>query len=265
MTSKTSIIYKNIYKKIKQILLLKEHNYNFLFLQSDFEKSLINEFKNIFNKKINILGCFFHYLKAIWGKLKNLNIKKFKYKLYYNYLIRTFKLLIFLDNSIKIPFFNLFSVLFIEIYVNIFIDSSDRKNFVCFINYFRAVWINYQQYWESSSNEINFTRTNNPCEIFHRSLNYEISMKNPKIAYLIDILYKITQNEYSKYTLNIGSPNKKNKTDEISHKNCIENFKEIVVKFLQHKDIGILFNENFYNEDDREIWDHFNEFYFEED
>ena len=118
MNAKTGNLYHNVFLKLKEILLLSDYKFNFTHLQSDFESAIINEFKKVFNLEIIVNGCYFHYIKALWFKLRDLKIKKYKYKKYYHYLIKTFKFLIFIEDELRIYFFNTFSVLFIEIYIN---------------------------------------------------------------------------------------------------------------------------------------------------
>ena len=65
MSTKTSTLYNNVFNKIKEIILLSEYNFNLSHLQSDFEIAIIKEFKNVFSVKINILGCYFLFIKAI--------------------------------------------------------------------------------------------------------------------------------------------------------------------------------------------------------
>jgi len=39
-------------------------------MMCDFEKSLRKAIKKIFPNS-NIYGCYYHYCKAVWGKMKN--------------------------------------------------------------------------------------------------------------------------------------------------------------------------------------------------
>ena len=266
MNCKSSNLYYNVFLKIKEIINLSGYKYKFTNLQSDFESAIINEFKNVFSININIMGCFFHYVKALWAKLKELKIKIFKYKEYYDYLIKTLKYLIFLEDNIRITFFNLFSNLFIEIFINTYIEINDKQYFIKFINYYRKVWLNYKQFWDIDNNEINFTRTNNPCEIFHRRVNEFISLKNPKISFLIDSLFLLSKKYYLDYISNLGSPNKKIKNCLNIHLNTLELFKNSVNSFLEHKQLSLFFEEEYFKETEKDILiTDLNDFYFDND
>ena len=65
MNTKSKTLYNNVFNKLKELLILSNYSFNFKYLQTDFEKSIIEEFRNVFSLNINILGCFFHYNKAI--------------------------------------------------------------------------------------------------------------------------------------------------------------------------------------------------------
>ena len=39
-------------------------------------------------------------------------------------------------------------------------------------------------------------KTNNPCEIFNKLLNSRVSLKNPRISYLIDNIFNLISSNY---------------------------------------------------------------------
>ena len=68
----------------------------------------------------------------------------------------------------------------------------ERVNFIKYNNYFRKLWLNFKKCWGENLSEINFTKTNNLCEIYHRRLNDLISIKNPKISCLDKNLFLLS-------------------------------------------------------------------------
>lgn len=71
MTNKSYLSYIKIFKDIK--LIIDNYNINWVYsgikFMCDFQKSLLKAIKQEFNNsKIN--GGFFHYLKALWKKLR---------------------------------------------------------------------------------------------------------------------------------------------------------------------------------------------------
>ena len=94
-----------------------------------------------------------------------------------------------------------------------------------------------------------------------------ISMKNPKISYLVDTLFQMSKKNYLDYILNIGisSPHKKSKLCEEDHNFRVNIFSIAINNFLEHKDINLLFNEEYYLENNNETWDNLNDMFFDED
>ena len=72
MTSKSYLSYKKIFQDIKLILNQNkiEWNYNKIRITCDFGKSLLKAIKEEFSTSL-IQGCYFHYLKSLWKKVKN--------------------------------------------------------------------------------------------------------------------------------------------------------------------------------------------------
>ena len=80
MTNKSYNSYIKIFQEIK--FLLENYDlpwkYNDVKFMCDFEKSLMNSLKKEFkNSKIN--GCYFHYIKSLWKKVRKLGLTKSKY------------------------------------------------------------------------------------------------------------------------------------------------------------------------------------------
>ena len=166
----------------------------------------------------------------------------------------------------RIYFFNTFSVLFIEIYINNYIENNDKKIFIKFINYYRKFWLNYKQLWGDLTSEINFTKTNNPCENFYRRLNELIFFKNPKIYYLVDNLFLLSKKYYLNYITNLGSPNKKIKNCLNLHLNTLNEFKTAIDSFLEHKQLNKLFENKYYLEiTEKNEFNDLDNYYFDEE
>jgi hypothetical protein len=80
-------------EKLKSIL------YRIKFM-CDFEKSLLKAIKQEFNNsKIN--GCFFHYVKALWKKVRKLGLTKSKYLENTKLIVFALKLYPFICKKIK--------------------------------------------------------------------------------------------------------------------------------------------------------------------
>ena len=83
------------------------------------------------------------------------------------------------------------------------IDKINWSNYVAFFNYYEKQWLNYEQSWNDINIKFNFTRTNNPCETFHRRLNAFVEIKNPRLSYLAHCFFEITKKYYLSYNLNV--------------------------------------------------------------
>ena len=90
MNSKNEKSYYNIFENLK--IMLQENNINIDFskinIMSENEKGLRAAIKKAFPNS-SILGCFYHYIKAIFFKCKKLGLITKKY------FFKTYKLLIF--------------------------------------------------------------------------------------------------------------------------------------------------------------------------
>jgi hypothetical protein len=87
MTNKSYLSYKKIFREIKD--LIKQYNIDISFdriiFKCDFEKSLLKSIREEF-EKVKICGCFFHFIKSLWKKARNLGLtKKKSYRKYKNY------------------------------------------------------------------------------------------------------------------------------------------------------------------------------------
>ena len=86
---------------------------------------------------------------------------------------------------------------------------------------------------------MNFTRTNNPCEVFYKNLNGKVERTFPSISYLASSLAEITKEAFVDTIRNLYSA-KKTKTSEISiHKKYIENILAEMKEFMDYGHMGI--------------------------
>ena len=224
MTNKSYLSYIKLFKDIK--LIIDNYNINWVYSGSDFEKSLLKAIKQEFNNsKIN--GCFFHYVKALWKKvrkfLENTKLIVFALKLYP-----------FILKKNKEKYIN-------EVYEYATSVSNDYKSF---IKYFKKYWAN--------SNFINFdlisngdiiNRTNNYVESFHNKLNSTIELSHPRISTLREKLIKITFEYYISYIENIfkNDIDKKNKVN--IYKDIWNFLEKFIIKDKKNININLLIQD----------------------
>ena len=75
MKAKTEISYKNVFYNFKLLLLDYNINIDFskIYIVLDFEKGLRNAIVYSF-PNLNLIGCYFHYIKSLIKKMKELKI-----------------------------------------------------------------------------------------------------------------------------------------------------------------------------------------------
>ena len=178
-------------------LINKDINFENLKIMSDFELGLRGAIKQTFDGAL-LKGCYFHFCKAIWGKIKKYNL--FKKELRINTLI-----LAFIIKSYYIKLYNYFSKywktnkLFNFTYLN---DNSILK------------------------------RTNNVVENFHSKLNRYISHFHPKSSYLVNELKKLTKEYYDSYIIKLSKRNE----EEININYIAKDIINFIKKFVDvHK------------------------------
>ena len=196
LNSKSEEIYNKVFGEL--VALIKTHtkikDFDGIKIMCDFELPLRKAIKNNF-KNCLLDGCYFHYAKEIWKKIKKL--KLFKKKLRYETIIVAF---------------------IIKVYP--FIKDDKRENYCQQIKlYCDNLGGNYPKlnlyfikYWKECSifnftnttNEIIINRTNNICETFHSKINRNISHYHPKMSYLVDELKNITKSYYDDYIKNLS-------------------------------------------------------------
>ena len=124
------------------------------------------------------MGCWFHYIKCLYHNLKIRGIYLKRYKKVNSRLIYLLKFFPYIDHSFRSSFSKSFKLNFFGYFSALQIDSIHTKKFVSFFNYFDKNWLNYEQSvkCDEESYSFLFSRTNNPCENFHRCLNHYITI-----------------------------------------------------------------------------------------
>ena len=180
-------LYKVILEEIKQILIINNINLNDIpkRIIIDFEKSLQKAVKLTFPESI-IDGCYFHYVKLLWGKAKNLGMFK-KINLETTKIILfILKIMPFLKGDDKKVVFSKLEEIF---------DKKEGE-YGKLISYYKKNWLNNEYiYYTEVSNEEYINRTNNYLESFHGHLNDNLQCFHTKLSYLI-YKYKKMFDEY---------------------------------------------------------------------
>ena len=138
------------------------------------------------------------------------------------------------------------------------IEISDIKNYVSFLNYFEKNWLKYEQKFVESDYKLKWEKTNNPCEIFNKLLNSKILIKSPRISYLIDQIFIIVKNKFQECCESLISP-KKIKIEENNFEFELIKYKNMIIEFIENKDIKILFDCNIDNEENNPVYSYFSE------
>ena len=239
LTSKNEELYTEAFEHL--IRLIQSHtnikSFDDVKITADFELGLRKSIKKVFKGSL-LNGCFFHYCKAIWKKIKALHLFKKENRI--NTLIIAFilKAYPFIKDKNR------------EDYCKKITDycESLKGNYIKLKNYFYKYWKETEifNFTELDNNEI-INRTNNIVESFHRKLNHQVSHFHPKCSYLIEELKKISKQYYDKYINNLSIINTNNKEYNYISKDII-NF---IKKFLQsHKENINIDNLNQYLKQD---------------
>ena len=227
MSSKSEIIYNKIFTDLIDIMEnfnIKRNNICKL-IMSDFECALRKSMKKFFPySKLN--GCYFHFVKILWEKAKQLSLcNKSKIK-NTKLLIFLFKTLPFIESDNKSIFYDQIKNFFSKL------DNQYDK----FITYFEKNWYNSKYIYLDAINQKEYLyRTNNYIENFHKQLNEEIEGFHPKISYLVDKLKLFTIKGYQFYIESIINK-KEEKYEKYSIINDILNF---IAKFNKKYHISL--------------------------
>ena len=236
MTNKSYNSYIKIFQEIK--FLLENYDlpwkYNDAKFMCDFEKSLMNSLKKEFkNSKIN--GCYFHYIKSLWKKVRKLGLTKSKYIDSTKIIVFALKIYPFILDKNKEKYMN-------EIFEY---AKSKSKDYNSFIKYYIKNWSqsNFLKFDLINNGEI-INRTNNYFESFHHKLNQTIGMSYPRISILTEELIDLSIEYYISYVEKIFENNLNNK-ENISIYNDILNFlRKFFVKYDKNIDVKLLLQDS---------------------
>lgn len=230
MKNKSFELYFKLLKEIKFHVKINNINVDFKNINfiCDLERSLIKPIKEVFNKS-RINGCYFHYVKALWKKMKS-------YGLTTKNMIDKSKIIIF---GCKIFPFILNKEK--KNYINDLFEFAKKSNsnYEKFIKYFKRSWLNsnFLNFDEICDGEI-YNRTNYICESFNHKINIAVGYPHSKLGVLIEKLKEITINYYQSY-INKLFNNNLNQINSINLFNDIKNFLE---KFLKKYNNNISIN-----------------------
>ena len=201
LSSKSEEIYNEVFYKI--ITLVKAYtdlkSFDNVKIMNDLEIGLRNAIKNNFESCL-LDGCYSHYCKAIWKKIKKL--KLFKKDLRFNIIIISFimKSYPFIKEGKREIYFQK---------LKSFSDSLGGK-YLKLTEYFTKYWKDCELFnFTNSENEIIQNRANNICESFHHKLNKKISHYHPKLYFLVNVLKNITKEYYDEYIKSLSKIKKK--------------------------------------------------------
>lgn len=197
MNSKTEENYEEVFSQLVKKIKIHSNLKSFfdIKIMSDFELPMRKAIKKCFDGCL-LNGCFFHYCRAIWKKIKKLNL--FKKALRKNTMILAFilKSYPFIKDERREEYCNM-----IDTYCN-----SLKGNYIKLNKYFNKYWRNCKLFnFTNLDNDKIKIRTNNIIESFHRKINHEIEHYHPKTSFLIEELKRITKTYYMEYIDNLSS------------------------------------------------------------
>ena len=245
MSSKSKLIYKNLFVQIGDLLASRSYNVNWKIIHTDFETSIYKAIKSL-HPTTEFMGCYFHFVKSLWKHAK-------KYQLTDKSKIQLTKHLIFFLKQLPLSeirdrkkYYDKFKYLVTRHIKTTNRFKSSLVNYTKFFDYYDKQWINYRQKWSDYfENDVEITRTNNNSEIFNRKLNQLVQIRKPKITYLMSILMNITCREYENYMSSIGK-SKEAKITEIDWVQGQNNTNELFMKLEKSQDIIGFFLQPFF-------------------
>ena len=167
LTGKSEALYHHAFANLNVLATQQDLPLKPKLVMSDFEAGMRNAVKKVWNlKEEQMVGCFFHYVKALLTRAKTLgmmprNQPNNQVKL----LIGLLKIVAHCNKEERLKFYNEIEEAF----------KSKGISYKKFLDYFRKNWLNNTflegliKAYESDS-DISFVRTNNPCELFNKFL-----------------------------------------------------------------------------------------------
>ena len=164
LTNKSGMIYNYAFKSLVTVAEGEGFKLKPELVMTDFEKALQNASHDVF--QCENVGCYFHFVKALIKKAKQLGlIRKNYYGTKTKLLIGLLKILVHCPSVIKPIFFEEIQATFKDL----------GASYKTFLDYFRKNWLDnsflkglIDSYMKGQ--DIKFFRTNNPCELFNRYL-----------------------------------------------------------------------------------------------
>jgi len=165
MTHKTKDLYSHVFQHLRLTAELNGFSLNPTLAMCDFEQALRGGIQNVF-PQVKLGGCYFHFVKALYEKVKKLGLTSKLYKNKAKILISYLQIISHCPKENRKKFFQEINTIF----------AKENTKFSQFLNYFKKNWLlsdfmdNLFEVIEKGE-DIEFIRTNNPCEVFHHFLS----------------------------------------------------------------------------------------------
>ena len=228
MSKKNELLYEAVLQKIANMI----PHFKPKLAIGDFEKASRNSFRTIFST-IEISGCLFHYTQAIWKKVKKFQLSSaYTQNSHLNKWIRSIMALPMLPKEEIASVYQ-----FLADSPPPELTSIEMKLFRKLRSYIKKEWIvrNDMSVYNS------LQKTNNCCEVYHRSLKSLIRVKKPNIWAFMECF----ENNLIKYDLEfqrlkngleIGGRSKKDVDSERQRLICKDKLQNREYSILEYLD-----------------------------
>ena len=170
LTGKSEALYFHAFSDLKAIATQHEFSLKPLLVMSDFELGLRNAIMKVWDlKDENMVGCYFHFVKACITRCTTLGLlpRKAENK-ETKLMLGLIKILVHCKEELRNEFFEEIKDLF----------KNKGKGFVKFFEYFKQTWLQRHKgfldglikAYLKNSEDVHFIRTNNPCELYNKYL-----------------------------------------------------------------------------------------------
>jgi len=169
LTGKSESLYFHAFSDLKAVAIQHEFSLKPTLVMSDFESGLRNAIIKVWElKEENMVGCYFHFVKACVIRCKTLGLLPRKNENKETKLmLGLIKILVHCKEEIRNRFFQDIKSLF-----------KNKANFKKFFEYFEGTWLKRHKNfldglikaYTNNSEDIHFIRTNNPCELYNKYL-----------------------------------------------------------------------------------------------
>ena len=181
MTHKSQLLYAAVFNSISSLLKSNNLELETKYVMCDFEMGMRNAMSNL-KEDVQIEGCFFHFVKALWHKAGKLGLKNKKNIIDAKIIIMYFKILAHLPIQKR-------SHLFEELK---FKFKEKEKSFDTFFCYFKKYWLlTYEIPIDKLKKNLCLFRTNNACEAFHGKLLRYFGIKKARLSVVISKLSEL--------------------------------------------------------------------------